>query len=209
MNKQNTYTTIHINKAPHEQWYVQFPIEALNQAARDLKPNEFKLYLMLSENADGYYLHAGPAMFREKMGASGTDSFKKALNGLVSKGYCVRQGFAFYNESICSFPYEFYQFPRKEESHEVRTEEYKYIIWIHSLLDSLEYFFDYDTIENERLSYNQQGISNKDIFYALYYWYIELQRDPAPSKGHLGIVSSVVSDAKDFFRLKRAFPTWD
>lgn len=87
---KNTYTTIHINKAPHTQWYVQFPIEALNQAARDLKPNEFKLYLMLSENKDGYLAKVGPASFDEKMGATGSDSFKNALYGLVSKGYCVR-----------------------------------------------------------------------------------------------------------------------
>lgn len=204
---KNTYTTIHINKAPHSQWYVQFPIEALNKAARDLKPNEFKLYLMLSENKDGYLAKVGPAVFAEKMGATGSDSFKTALQGLVSKGYCVRQGFAFCNSNICDFPYEFYQFPRTEETH-IHTEEDKYILWIHSLLDSLEYFFDYNTIENERLSYNQQGISNRDIFNALYYWYIELEKDPAPSKGHLGIVSFVVSDANDFFKLKHAFPTW-
>ena len=53
-SNKSTYTTIHINKAPHSQWYVQFPIEAINQAARDLTQNEFKLYVMLSENKDGY-----------------------------------------------------------------------------------------------------------------------------------------------------------
>ena len=69
---------------------MQFPIEALNQAARDLTPNEFKLYIMLSENKDGYLAKVGPASFAAKMGATGSDSFKKALDGLVSKGYCVR-----------------------------------------------------------------------------------------------------------------------
>ena len=85
---KNTYTTIHINKAPHTQWYVQFPIEALNQAARDLKPNEFKLYLMLSENKDGYLAKVGPASFAEKMGATGSDSFKNALYGLIKRILC-------------------------------------------------------------------------------------------------------------------------
>ena len=203
---KNTYTTFNKNKRPQSQWSVQFPIEALNQAARELTPNEFKLYIMLSENADNYYFRTGPAMFRQRMGASGSDSFKKALNGLTQKGYCERQGFAFCNESICSFPYEFYQFPRKEDSHK---ENDKYILWIHQLLDSLDYYFNYDVIENERISYNQQGISNQDIFFALYYWYIELERDPAQSKGHLGIVQAVVSDAKDYFRLKHAYPEWN
>lgn len=206
MANQNTYTSIRVHKAPHKNWYVQFPTEALNQAARELTPNELKLYLMLSENADNYIVKAGPAMFRERMGASGSDSFKKALQGLFSKGYCVKAGFDTAFGNICDQAWEFYQVPRKDLTH---RENDKYIRWIHRILDSLNYEFDYDTIETQRLSYNQQGLSDAEIFYALYYFYIELKRDPAQSNGTIGIVQYVYEDAYDYFKLKHEFPTLD
>lgn len=80
--------------------------ETLEAAARNLTGNEFKLYMYLASNADGYELDFAPKFFKRDYGV-GEDTARKCMKNLEEKGYLVvKDGFE------CLF--DFYLEPQKK-----------------------------------------------------------------------------------------------
>lgn len=76
-------------------------------ALRDLKATAFQIYIYLASNCDGYRLELSPQAILNEIGvpkATTHDQIKK----LIEKGYLVK-----YNDNT----YDFYETPKKPESH--------------------------------------------------------------------------------------------
>lgn len=59
--------------------------------------------------------------------------------------------------------------------------------------------YDFKKMERQRAKFNKEGLSNKEIYMSLYYFYIVQNHSTARSNGGIGIVPYVVDDAIDYF----------
>lgn len=94
--------TIIINKHKVDKDFLQIGREDLYTASKELSGAEFKLYIYLAANANGYRLVLSQAAFIEAMGVS-RSSYYDALTALEKKGYLVHES---------SNTYHFYEKPR-------------------------------------------------------------------------------------------------
>ena len=59
--------------------------------------------------------------------------------------------------------------------------------------------YNYAVIERQRKSYNTKGISNKEIYLALLYYYEVLKKSPEAA---IGIVPYIIDDARAYYEQK-------
>ena len=106
MAVSNQYKVIVRNRVPRDErhLYTKQNLEALSAACRNLNESEFKLWIYLNKNADGYSFDLSPADFSNWSGVS-ESSYKRAKKGLVDKGYLVETG---------KSHYAFYEMPKRE-----------------------------------------------------------------------------------------------
>lgn len=62
--------------------------------------------------------------------------------------------------------------------------------------------YDYVTIERQRAQYVKDGLSNEEIFNALYYHYVIKEASIAGAKGRIGIVPYIMEEAKEYYAKK-------
>ena len=75
--------------------------------------------------------------------------------------------------------------------------------WIDKLYSVLKVAFgnyDFEKIERQRISYIKQGLTNKDIYNALNYWYIVKNKSIEKANGGIGIVPYIYEDANEYFK---------
>ena len=75
--------------------------------------------------------------------------------------------------------------------------------WIDKLYSVLKVAFgnyDFQKIERQRISYIKQGLTNKDIYNALNYWYIVKNKSIEKANGGIGIVPYIYEDANEYFK---------
>ena len=75
--------------------------------------------------------------------------------------------------------------------------------WIDKLYAVLKVAFgnyDFQKIERQRISYIKQGLTNKDIYNALNYWYIVKNKSIEKANGGIGIVPYIYEDANEYFK---------
>ena len=75
--------------------------------------------------------------------------------------------------------------------------------WIDKLYAVLKVAFgnyDFQEIERQRISYIKQGLTNKDIYNALNYWYIVKNKSIEKANGGIGIVPYIYEDANEYFK---------
>ena len=75
--------------------------------------------------------------------------------------------------------------------------------WIDKLYSVLKVAFSKKKkkkIERQRISYIKQGLTNKDIYNALNYWYIVKNKSIEKANGGIGIVPYIYEDANEYFK---------
>lgn len=60
--------------------------------------------------------------------------------------------------------------------------------------------YNFQKIERQRVSFLKQGITNKDMYEALYYWYIVKNKSTEKANGGIGIIPYIVEDSIEYFK---------
>lgn len=107
MSKINNQRTIKVKRSTEsvKKDYFKISNRNLQIAMLNLKPNTFKLYCYLADNANGYELNLYPCDF-EKVANVSYDTYKRSFEELVEKGFLLRHKdndnlFLFTEESEC------------------------------------------------------------------------------------------------------------
>ena len=82
--------TTHKAESNKENIYGILNIEALHQASKVMNDKEFRLYVYMSCQQDGYTYGLSPKAIKERIGLS-EDRCRAAVNGLIDKGYLKKQ----------------------------------------------------------------------------------------------------------------------
>ena len=91
MSKINNQRTIKVKRSTEsvKKDYFKISNRNLQIAMLNLKPNTFKLYCYLADNANGYELNLYPCDF-EKVANVSYDTYKRSFEELVEKGFLLR-----------------------------------------------------------------------------------------------------------------------
>lgn len=99
-NQKNV--TVHKAPANKEHLYGVFNKAVSFQALKDLTYNEFRTFFYLATNQSGYSMALSPADIASEVGST-EDGIRKAVQGLIKKGYIVQ------TQGRC---YDFYENPQ-------------------------------------------------------------------------------------------------
>lgn len=88
---QKTITTNKSSTVINGHYFTYMDKECMFEAMRNLKPNEFKMYIYLSMNKDQYTQALSTSYASEMVGAN-KRNIQDAINGLIEKGYLVQIG---------------------------------------------------------------------------------------------------------------------
>ena len=73
---------------------------------------------------------------------------------------------------------------------------------IYEVVKTYLHDYNYAVIERQRKSYNTKGISNKEIYLTLLYYYEVLKKSPEAAQGRIGIVPYIIDDARAYYEQK-------
>ena len=100
--------TTHKTKSDAEHLYSIDNIEAINKAARELKPTTFKLYVIMNLNQNEYTYALSPKVLNESIGISG-GQYHRAVQELMERGYLIK-------DDKRKNLYHFYELPAENDT---------------------------------------------------------------------------------------------